>query len=469
MFNHCLTNYYSKFVSLHLKNSILMASVKIVLRKEKRKKDGTYPLAVRIIKDRKPKYIHTNYSIEERHWNTEERTVRKSHPNSARLNNYLLSKVAEANDIALEVETNNKVVSSKEIKKKVTKQGRTISFFQFASNRIRNKHSSGVFSVARAERGILSNIEEFVNAKKSEPIESAKQSIKERRRLKVGKSRKPGYTFLGGLKDFSKNKSLYFEDINMAFINHFKVFCSSYLELKTRSITNQLIFIRTLFNEAVAEGFVETKHYPFAGEFEKIRIGSGHKIGLTKEEIGRIETLELENDTQIWHTCNVWLIAYYFAGIRITNVLNLTWGDFKDGRLYYTMNKNEKPVSLKIPDKAEIILQYYRSAKNRKKDFVFPYLKKANQDDPHDLYVKARNATSLLNKYLKRIAKFCNIDKNLSTHIARHTFGNIAGDRIHPLMLQKLYRHSDLKTTINYQANFIHKEADEALDRVLNS
>ena len=53
-------------------------------------------------------------------------------------------------------------------------------------------------------------------------------------------------------------------------------------------------------------------------------------------------------------------------------------------------------------------------------------------------------------------------------HIARHSFGNIAGDSVHPLMLQKLYRHSDLKTTINYQANFIHKEADEALDSVVN-
>ena len=53
-------------------------------------------------------------------------------------------------------------------------------------------------------------------------------------------------------------------------------------------------------------------------------------------------------------------------------------------------------------------------------------------------------------------------------HIARYTFGNIAGDSIHPLMLQKLYRHSDLKTTLNYQANFIHKEADDALDSVVN-
>ena len=81
---------------------------------------------------------------------------------------------------------------------------------------------------------------------------------------------------------------------------------------------------------------------------------------------------------------------------------------------------------------------------------------------------KNRNATKLFNKYLKRIATQCGIDKNLSNHIARHTFGNIAGDRIHPFMLQKLYCHSDLKTTLNYQANFIHKDADDALDTVIN-
>ena len=85
-----------------------------------------------------------------------------------------------------------------------------------------------------------------------------------------------------------------------------------------------------------------------------------------------------------------------------------------------------------------------------------------------DVFVKARNATSLFNKYLKRIASQCEIDKNLSNHIARHTFGNIAGDKINPLMLQKLYRHTDLKTTIGYQANFINKDADDALDAVIN-
>jgi len=48
-------------------------------------------------------------------------------------------------------------------------------------------------------------------------------------------------------------------------------------------------------------------------------------------------------------------------------------------------------------------------------------------------------------------------------HIARHTFGSLAGDAIPIQMLQKLYCHSNVSTTIGYQSNFIHKETDDAV------
>ena len=73
-----------------------------------------------------------------------------------------------------------------------------------------------------------------------------------------------------------------------------------------------------------------------------------------------------------------------------------------------------------------------------------------------------------MNRYLNVIAKNAGIKKKLSMHISRHSFGQIAGDKIPPQALQKLYRHSDLKTTIGYQANFINKDVDKALDSVLN-
>lgn len=192
-------------------------------------------------------------------------------------------------------------------------------------------------------------------------------------------------------------------------------------------------------------------------------------MGLTKEEIEKIESLELEKDSSTWHSRNIFLFSFYFAGVRISDVLAIRWSDFMDGRLYYQMNKNEKPVSLKVPDQAYRILDLYREEKKSNQDYVFPFVKKADPNSRKELFTKTRNATSLFNTYLKEVAKAAGIEKKLSNHIARHTFGNIAGDKIHPLMLQKLYRHSDLKTTLIYQANFIHKEADEALEKVLNS
>tara|TARA_R110002020_G_scaffold462942_6_gene682735 strand:+ start:1382 stop:1645 length:264 start_codon:yes stop_codon:yes gene_type:complete len=75
-------------------------------------------------------------------------------------------------------------------------------------------------------------------------------------------------------------------------------------------------------------------------------------------------------------------------------------------------------------------------------------LNEANTNDPEDIYRKIKSATKLFNKFLKHIALECAIDENLSNHIARHSFGNLAGNKIHPLMLQKLYRHSDSKKGI---------------------
>jgi len=304
--------------------------------------------------------------------------------------------------------------------------------------------------------------------KTSVPKKTIIKGIKKRRKERIGKARKGEYSFADGVNHFKKNKKLKFREINEAFLEKYKTFCSAYLNQKTRTITNQFIFIRTLFNIAIKDGVVASKFYPFAGEKIRIRIGSGNKIGLTINEVQKIEALELEDNSSIWHTHNVWLISFYFAGIRISDVIKLRWSDFKDNRLYYVMNKNEKPLSLKIPDKGKVILDFYRNNNKENHGYVFPFLKDADNKSAEDIFIKTRNATKLFNKHLKRIAKQCDIDKNLSNHIARHSFGNIAGDKIHPLMLQKLYRHSDLKTTLNYQANFIHRDADDALDSVIN-
>ncbi len=446
-----------------------MASVKLVLRKNKKRSDNTCPIAIRITKDRKTRYIFTGKYVQEKEWDSNHARVKRSHENSARLNAFLRKKLSEVEAINDTAEITEESLSAKQIKKKAKRQSSTVSFFQLACERIRNKSLEGIYSVAKSELSILYNIQEFLTQNTALSKQQAIAEIKQRRKVRISNAVKGIQTMESDLNVFSADTSLGFEDIDMAFINRFKSFCAAYLEQKKRTITNQLIFIRTMYNLAIKENIIDGKTYPFGGENEKIRIRSGNKIGLTSDEIKRVEALALEEGSSIWHTRNVWLFAFYFAGVRISDVLEMKWSDFMDGRLYYQMNKNEKPVSLKIPEKAHKILAFYAKDKASNSDFVFPFLKKADITNKRDVYTKVRNATKLLNKYLKRIAGICGIEKNLSNHIARHSFGNIAGDAIHPLMLQKLYRHTDLKTTINYQANFIHKEADDALESVLNS
>lgn len=443
-----------------------MANIKIVLRKNMMKKDGSIPLALRISENYKTNYKWLGQYVFEKDWDKVAGKAKRTHPNFKKLNNFLMKKLTEANDIYFDTKDEN--ITPKQVKQKLKGPGGSKSFFTVAAERIQRKHDRGTFSVAKPELSILYNLEEFLNLKTTLSKNANIKAIKERRKERISKARKSEYSFEDGINHFKKNKKLKFRDINEAFLEKFKTFCSAYLNQKTRTITNQLIFIRTLFNIAIKDGVVSSKFYPFAGEKEKIRIGSGNKIGLTIQEVEKIEVLKLEKNTSIWHTHNVWLISFYFAGIRISDVVKLRWTDFKDNRLYYVMNKNEKPLSLKIPEKADAILKFYKKNQSENNGYVFPFLKEANSKDKEDVFVKTRNATKLFNKYLKKIAKKCDIDKNLSNHIARHSFGNIAGDRIHPLMLQKLYRHSDLKTTLNYQANFINRDADEALDSVIN-
>src|ERR1700761_2095730 len=82
-----------------------MATVDLYIWKRP-SKDGKYPISVRITINRKPSYIMTGQKLDKLdQWDSEKQRVKNSHPNAVRLNNFLLSELAKANDKALELET----------------------------------------------------------------------------------------------------------------------------------------------------------------------------------------------------------------------------------------------------------------------------------------------------------------------------------------------------------------------------
>ncbi len=401
-----------------------MADVKLVLR-QKPNKEGKLPLALRITKDRKASFIHLGYHLDPADWDDANKRVKKSHPNSVRLNNYILKKLSEANDHSLELETQKSHVSSRAVKQKI-KPSAGSTFFAQADVYLQNMKDAGKYNQYTADKPRVKHFKEFIR------------------------------------------QDIPFHEITVAVLERFKGHVRTKLNLSERSAVNHIVMVRSVFSHAIKEGAADEKFYPFGKGKMKIKFPDSAKIGLNSEELERLETVPLEGPAH--HARNLWLFSYYFAGMRVSDVLRLRWSDFQNDRLHYEMGKNNKGGSLKVPDKAVQIMDQYSQFKRNRDDLVFPEMKDVDFDDKFVAERTIAFKTSAIDKCLKKhVAPAAGIDKKLTMHLARHSFAQVAGDKIPVQILQKLYRHSSIVTTMGYQSNFTTQQADDALDKVLGS
>jgi len=94
-----------------------MSSIKLVLRCDKiSKNSGKAPLYLRVIKDRKTRFISLGQQLEPKFWDEDKQKVKKAYQNSARMNAFLAQKIAEAEQKVLEESQKNRNVSTKQLK-----------------------------------------------------------------------------------------------------------------------------------------------------------------------------------------------------------------------------------------------------------------------------------------------------------------------------------------------------------------
>jgi integrase/recombinase XerD len=200
-----------------------MASVKIVLRK-KQNKDGSYPLALRITKNRKSSFVHLGHHIQESFWDAEKSRVRKSHPNSVRLNNLISKKLAEAEDNLIDLEVLKKDTSSVAIKTKL-RAPKQSSFFAAGDAHLKGLKKQGKYNSFSADA-----------------------------------------TRINAFKEFLNNEDIPFQEITLQLLNTYRIHLKGEKKLAEQTIVNYLTIIQTLFNRAVKDGIVESNITRSAGD-----------------------------------------------------------------------------------------------------------------------------------------------------------------------------------------------------------
>ncbi len=140
-----------------------------------------------------------------------------------------------------------------------------------------------------------------------------------------------------------------------------------------------------------------------------------------------------------------------FTGLAYTDLAKLTYDNIvkANGRTWIVKSREKTGVTSNVPllqAPLDIIEKYRGKAKD---NHVFPVI--TNQR---------------MNSYLKEIADVCGIEKKLTFHLARHTFGTLMVSLGVPVeSVSKMMGHASLKTTLIY-ARITNNKVGEDMDKI---
>lgn len=431
-----------------------LPKVKAILYKVKTYSDGTHPILIRLTLNRERIYKSVGYSVPPESWDDDKGLVWEKKPtiskrqegqlneeklkllkanysnasllsNARHINTIIEDSIAEVNNIIQLLHVNGEDVNLKTIKEKLnpSSQGdRKSSFFIYAKEREELLYNLGSIGTSRSYNSAIAKFRTFL-----------------------------------------KGKDIQFLDVNLKLLQDYEAYMVS-KGLKTNTIHNNFKILRAIYYAAQKEGIVSADKNPFF--IFKLKLDNQvKKDKLNVEEIVAIEKLSLDEYSLIWHVRNCFLFSFYCAGIRVSDLLQLKWQNISSSdRIEYKMDKTGGYKSIALLPKAKAILSFYKMEDQKPGDFIFPFLNtEANLHNPSILHAQLSAKTTIVNKYLKKIAELAKIDKVLSSHIARHSFSDIARKRGTSLYdISKLLGHSSIKITESYLASLDTESQDAA-------
>lgn len=222
--------------------------------------------------------------------------------------------------------------------------------------------------------------------------------------------------------------------------------------------------------------FAQKNHYDTRPEaLHNFRASVGtkrYKVRLTEAEFQAFKDVELTEGSKLSEIRDMFLLAVYLRGVRISDVILLKQSYIVNGRIKYRTEKTGKDFDIKLRPEAMGIIERYKD--NREYLFSFysfipsEYRTEAKNEMERVQHIKS--ITANINGKLNRIAEKANIKKRISSHIARHTFARMALDKIKDSnVTMDLLGHTSMKVHEAYIREITRSdEMDDAADKIFS-
>lgn len=256
------------------------------------------------------------------------------------------------------------------------------------------------------------------------------------------------------LKDHKRRSDMFLSELNYNFIVDFEFFLRHYepkdhhKPLGNNGVMKHIERFRKMINLAIRMEWLDKDPFlKYKQKFDKVE-----RECLTKEELEAIEKKELRIIRLQW-VRDLFVFSCY-TGLAYIDVMKLTPQNITigiDGAQWLITNRQKTSNSVRVPllPKATAIIDKYKGhPRSLANGGLFPNI--SNQK---------------LNSYLKEIADICGIEKNLTFHLARHTFATTVtlSNGVPIESVSKMLGHSRITTTQIY-AKVIERKLSEDMN-----
>lgn len=400
-----------------------MASIKIVQRKQPLK-DGTYPIVLQIIKNRKRKIISLGWSCSKDEFSGSEFT--KKYQGFRSRNQALLSLKLKAEKILDEFITSNKDFTLDQFEKK-----------------FRGKENNQTSSVQTFFKTIIDELERSNRLGNARAYKEAMRSFK---------------VFL--------SDDISFSELTPGVLNKYEVF------MRERGNNNggiafKMRHLRALYNMAIARGKAKQNEYPFRQyKISKLK-HQPVKRALTNEEFTAFKNLNLKQYPHLRNTYNYFMFSFYTRGMNFIDMMQLRWSNINGDKLVYKRSKTGKNFNIRVLPETRLIIEQYRNV-NTSTKYIFPLLLKENMTS-NQIENRKKKTLKKFNRELKEIAKICGISKNITSYVSRHSYGTLMKQKGVPIeVISESMGHSNVEITQAYLKQFDDKYIDDANDILSN-
>ena len=405
----------------------MKATVEVVCYKSKPLKDGTFPLMLRVTKDRKRKYVSLGLSLHEKFWDFEKGKPKRNCPNKEQIERLIAAKTAEYNDLIVEMTSQQREYTVETLVSHFHNQVRCATVVELYDKLIDDMKRGG----------------------------------------KLGNTGVYKYSRTSLLKFTGQRLQIPFSDLDAVWLRRYENWLRT-SGCGDTTISQLFRTLRSVFNKAVELQLVKRDYYPFdAYKVSKFDTRT-KKRAITKEDVRKVIALDLSQGYPSERLArDIFVFSYFGAGINFADIALLKYGNVRDGRVQYVRKKTGKPINFLLTEEMRNIIVKYQRQGQTDEDYIFPILDRRVHRTEQQRYDRTHKVLTNTNRWLRKIGQRVGIE-HLTTYVARHTFATVLKrSGVNIAIISESLGHSDLSTTQIYLDSFENSQIDAAMQNLL--